>query len=386
MKIALTADLHLDLRQFNSQERWKDYIDTFVNVIRNVISLDVDAFIIAGDLFEKYRPHPGVVRRFLKEISNLNCPVILIRGNHDSPKIFFEKFGGDTLHLLQDVAEIIYLNKENPTYEKDDVCFIGLGYIGFDVNKEISQHVKNVETKAKVKVGIFHQLLDYPGVPEIQVDVSKGFLRGLGLDYILMGHWHLKYSEDRLFNSGSPEYWSFDQGEQIELDLDTGEETIKPPKEKGFYLIDTTNGGNKFIPIKPARPMYNIIYKTQNFNEAIHIQIIKKHLEAFNLEGVMIKTLLHGRCKYGRINIRKKILLDKPLLHTIITQLKPSDVLIEKIDSIEAQTDYLMERGISDIIARKLAKWLATNSNKLSLMQSNELLKTLRAVIKSKKK
>jgi hypothetical protein len=109
-------------------------------------------------------------------------------------------------------------------------------------------------------------------------------------------------------------------------------------------------------------------------------------LESFNLEGVMIKTLLHGRCKYGRINIRKKILLDKPLLHTIITQLKPSDVLIEKIDSIEAQTDYLMERGISDIIARKLAKWLATNSNKLSLMQSNELLKTLRAVIKSKKK
>ncbi len=132
--------------------------------------------------------------------------------------------------------------------------------------------------------------------------------------------------------------------------------------------------------------MYNIIYKTQNFNEAIHIQIIKKHLESFNLEGVMIKTLLHGRCKYGRINNRKKILLDKPLLHTIITQLKPSDVLIEKIDSIEAQTDYLMERGISDIIARKLAKWLATNSNKLSLMQSNELLKTLRAVIKSKKK
>ncbi len=132
--------------------------------------------------------------------------------------------------------------------------------------------------------------------------------------------------------------------------------------------------------------MYNIIYKTQNFNEAIHIQIIKKHLESFNLEGVMIKTLLHGRCKYGRINIRKKILLDKPLIHTIITQLKPSDVLIEKVDSIEAQTDYLMERGISDIIARKLAKWLATNSNKLSLMQSNELLKTLRAVIKSKKK
>ncbi|MCK5402568.1 DNA repair exonuclease [Candidatus Bathyarchaeota archaeon] len=386
MKIALTADLHLDLRQFNRQERWKDYIDTFSNVIRKVLELDVDAFIIAGDLFEKYRPHPGVVRRFLKEVSKLNCPIILIRGNHDSPKIFFEKFGGDTLHLLQDVAKIIYLNKENPTYELDDVCFIGLGYVGFNVKKEISQHLKNIETKARVKVGIFHQLLDYPGVPENQIDVSKSFLRGLGLDYILMGHWHLKYSEDRLFNPGSPEYWSFDQGELIELNLDTGEETIKPSKEKGFYLIDTTKGAGEFIKIKPARSMYNIIYKTEEFNEAIHIQTIQKHLETFNLEGVMIKTLLHGRCKYGRINIRKEILLDKPLFHTIITQLKPSDVSIEKIDSMEAQTEYLMERGISDETSRKLAKWLATNHNRLSIMPSNELLNTLRSIIKSKKK
>ena len=180
MKIALTADLHLDLRQFNRQERWKDYIDTFVKVTRKVRELDVDAYIIAGDLFEKYRPHPGIVRRFLKEVSKLNCPIILIRGNHDSPKIFFEKFGGDTLHLLQDVAKIIYLNKENPTYELDDVCFIGLGYVGFNVKKEISQHLKNIETKARVKMGIFHQLLDYPGVPENQMDVSKSFLRGLG--------------------------------------------------------------------------------------------------------------------------------------------------------------------------------------------------------------
>ncbi|MCK5625948.1 metallophosphoesterase, partial [Candidatus Bathyarchaeota archaeon] len=62
MKIALTADLHLDLRQFNRQERWKDYIDTFIKVTMKVRELDVDAFIIAGDLFEKYRPHPGVVR------------------------------------------------------------------------------------------------------------------------------------------------------------------------------------------------------------------------------------------------------------------------------------------------------------------------------------
>ena len=138
MKIALASDFHLDLRQFNRQQRWQDFLNTFVKVTEKVIELSPDAYVIAGDLFEKYKPHPGVIRRFLKEVSHLDCPLILIRGNHDSPQIFFEKFGGDTLHLLQDVAEIIYLNRENPFYEMGDVCFIGLGYVGLNVKKEIS--------------------------------------------------------------------------------------------------------------------------------------------------------------------------------------------------------------------------------------------------------
>ncbi|UCH37891.1 MAG: metallophosphoesterase, partial [Candidatus Bathyarchaeota archaeon] len=115
MKIALAADFHLDFRQFNRQQRWQDYVNTFVKITRKVAESDPNAYIIAGDLFEKYRPHAGVIRRFLKEISRLDCPVILIRGNHDSPQIFFEKFGGDILHLLQDVAEIVYLNREHPS-------------------------------------------------------------------------------------------------------------------------------------------------------------------------------------------------------------------------------------------------------------------------------
>ena len=115
MRIALAADFHLDLRQFNRQQRWQDYVNTFAKVIRKVAELKPDVFIIAGDLFERYMPHPGIIRRFLKEVSCLHCPIILIKGNHDSPQIFFERFGGDILHLLQDITKIIYLNKENPS-------------------------------------------------------------------------------------------------------------------------------------------------------------------------------------------------------------------------------------------------------------------------------
>lgn len=379
----MAADFHLDLRQFNRQQRWHDYVNTFAKVTRKVAKLTPDIYVIAGDLFEKYMPHPGVIRRFLKEVSHLSCPIILIKGNHDSPHIFFEKYGGDILHLLQDVTEIIYLNRERPSYEMDDVCFIGTGYTGFNADQEIASQVKSVKTEMKTKVGIFHQLLDYPGVPENKVEVSRSFLKGLGLDYVLMGHWHMKYEKDGLFNPGSPEYSSFDQGEQIEVNLDTGKEKITPAKKKGFYLIDTTKGIGEFIHVEPARPMYSIIYETRSFDEAKQLSIIKKHMEKYNKDGVMVKTTIQGRCKYGRITLGRAMNIDKPLILNVVTNLKPTDVAIDKIDSIDAQATYMTERGIGKNVSQRIAEWLEHNKNDLANMQSHELLSSLRAILQS---
>jgi predicted phosphodiesterase len=359
-----------------------DYVNTFINVTKRVNELAPDAYVIAGDLFEKYRPHPGVIRRFLQEMSCLDCPIILIRGNHDSPKIFFERFGGDILHLLQDVAEIVYLNQENPAYELDDVCFIGLGYVGFNTAQEIISHVKGVKTELSTKVGVFHQLLDYPGVSESLVEVSRSVLKGLGLDYVLMGHWHVRYEETGLFNPGSPEYWSFDQGEQLVVNLDTGIEKKTPAKEKGFYLIDTTKGKGEFIEVTPARPMYCVTFETNAFDEASHLPTIKQYLEMFNVEGAMVKTIIQGRLRYGRINLGRTLNLDKPLVHNVVTNLKSAEVSIETVDTIEAQAAYLADRGVNKDVSKRVAEWLEHSRDDLAVMQSRDLLRAFRAILR----
>ena len=382
MRIALASDFHLDLRQFNRQQRWQDYVNTFVKVTKRVGELAPDAYVIAGDLFEKYRPHPGVIRRFLREMSCLDCPIILIRGNHDSPQIFFERFGGDILHLLQDVAEIVYLNRENPSYELDDVCFTGLGYIGFNTEQEIASHVNGVKTDLKTTVGVFHQLLDYPGVPESLVEVSRSFLKGLGLDYILMGHWHVRYEEEGLFNPGSPEYWSFDQGEQLVVNLDTGDEKRTPAKEKGFYLIDTEKGKGEFVEVAPARPMYCVTFETGTFDEASHLPTIKRYLRYFNVEKAMVKTIIQGRLRYGRVNLGRTLNLEKPLVHNVVTNLKSAEVAIETVDTIEAQAAYLADRGVSKDMSKRVAEWLEHSRDDLAVMQSQDLLRALRAVLR----
>jgi len=381
MRIALASDFHLDRRQFNRQQRWQDYMQTFIKVTQRVGELAPDAYVIAGDLFEKYRPHPGVIRRFLQEVARLHCPIILIRGNHDSPQIFFERFGGDILHLLQDVSEIVYLNQETPTYELEDVCFIGLGYIGFNTDQEIINHVQRVTTARPTKVGIFHQLLDYPGVPESLVEVSRSVLKGLGLDYVLMGHWHVRYEEPGLFNPGSPEYWSFDQGEQLVVNLDTGDEKRAPAKEKGFYLIDTTTGYGEFIEVTPARPMYCVTFETTDFDAARHLPVIKRYLEPFNVEGAMVKTVLQGRLRYGRVNLGRTLNLDRPLIHHVVTTLKSAEVAIETVDTIEAQAAYLADRGVSADVSKRVAEWLEHSRDDLAAMPSQNLLQALRGVL-----
>lgn len=381
MKIALSADFHLDMRQFNNQQRWHDFLEAFVKVTRKVEKLNVDAYVMAGDTFHKYRPHPGVIRKFLKEISNLDCPIILIRGNHDSPQILFERYGGDTLHLIRDVSNTVYLNRKNPTYEIGDTCFIGLGYVGFKAHLEIKRHVQSVKTDAETKIGVFHQLLDYPGVPKARAEVSRCFLKGLGLDYVLMGHYHVAYSEERLFNPGSPEYWAFDHAEQVKVNLDTGEEKVKPAKKRGFYVIETDKGKGEFVEVKPARPMFCITYETSSFNEAIHLPRIKEHLEKYNVEGAMVKSVIRGRHKFGRMNLSKNIVLENPLIHNTAIMLTPSSALPDRINMIKAQAEYLIERGIDKAEAHKIAEWLEHNKEKLAAMQSNEILQVLREVL-----
>jgi DNA repair exonuclease SbcCD nuclease subunit len=369
------------MRQFNNQQRWIDFLNAFVAVTRKVEELQVDAYVMAGDIFHKYRPHPGIVRRFLKEIESLDCPIILIRGNHDSPQILFEKYGGDTLHLIRDVSKTVYLTRGNPTFEVGDTCFIGLGYIGFNVPQEITRHVQAVETTADRKIGIFHQLLDFPGIPENQAEISRGRIKSLGLDFILMGHYHAAYSEPKLFNPGSPEYWAFDQAEQVNVNLDTEEETVKPAKKRGFYLIDSNKGSGEFIEVQPARPMFSVTYETSNFNEAAHLPTIREHLEKYNVHGVMVKSVIRGRHKFGRMNLSRNITLEKPLIHKVAMMLSPSYSLSEKIDTIQVQTEYLIERGIDKSQAHRIAEWLENNKEKLAEMQSNELLQALRAVL-----
>ena len=231
---------------------------------------------------------------------------------------------------------------------------------------------------------IIHQLLDFSGVPEDRADVSRSFLKNLGLNLILLGHFHVPYSEECMFNPGSPEYWSFDQGECIKYDLDTEEITIKPARRTGFFVIDTNTCQGEFIDIKPARPMFNIIYETENFSEILHMSKIREHLEKYDIQDVLIKTVIKGQSKSGRTSV-KSLTLKKPLIHTPTSMLKTVKSKSSKKEIFKDFKEYLIHNGVDKLVSKSIVFWIEKNKEKISSMDEREVLENIREIIRSQK-
>ncbi len=88
MKILHTSDWHLGkyLNSFSRLDEQKEIMDEICEVAENE---NIDAVLIAGDLFDSYNPSNDAVELFYKTIKRLSNngkrAVIAIAGNHDSP-------------------------------------------------------------------------------------------------------------------------------------------------------------------------------------------------------------------------------------------------------------------------------------------------------------
>ncbi len=120
MRILHTSDWHLG-QHFISKSREAEH-STFIDwLLQQVREQEIDAVIIAGDLFDTGAP-PSYARklfnRFIVEISRIGCQLITLAGNHDSvatlseSKQLVEEFGVRVIANVTDDLEqqIVTLN------------------------------------------------------------------------------------------------------------------------------------------------------------------------------------------------------------------------------------------------------------------------------------
>lgn len=268
MKFIHTSDWHIG-RQFHNVSLLDDQRHVLEQIVGYLKSEAADALIIAGDIYDRSVP-PATAVALLDEFitticSDMNIPVILIPGNHDSAERL--RFGSQQLrsaglHILGDlkrVTEPVLI-----TAGEETVAFYGIPYndpetvrnlFGANVSSYDDAHtymveqIKSVASEERANVLISHCFLDGAEESESERPLSIGgadrvsYQPCVDFDYVALGHLHSPQykGKDFIRYSGSILKYSFSEEKQ----------------KKGVTLVELNQGvvTTTLLPLQPQRDM-----------------------------------------------------------------------------------------------------------------------------------
>jgi exonuclease SbcD len=202
MRFVHISDSHLGATGFSRRlspsgynQREEDICNSFASAVDQILQISPDFVLHTGDLFHSVRPTNRIINFALRQILrivNLKIPMVIISGNHDTPKqrsvgsvfSFFEVFSS-FLHL-------VYKNK----YECIHINHTAIHAIPHcldqeDFREELAK-VK-IEQEAKYNILMLHGVV--AGIPEFSMgelseqEIPTSYF-DLGFDYVALGHYH----------------------------------------------------------------------------------------------------------------------------------------------------------------------------------------------------
>ncbi len=243
MFFAHIADTHLGYRQFNLEEREKDFYSAFEESVDRMISEGVEVVLHAGDLFDEPRPPIKALVEAKKGIERLKAKgirIVMIPGNHD---IIMRK-GSMAPHALFDGVDV--LTVDNPSVVMDDVFIAGLPYLPKSYRDVLTEKIDGLGEEAadfKSSILLLHQGTDKHLFNQHEIKMEE---LPESFDYYAMGHIHSRIEERTLGGvlcyPGSTEMW---RG----YEMDDWEKN-----GKGFLVSDTKDFKPKRIDLQGLRP------------------------------------------------------------------------------------------------------------------------------------
>jgi DNA repair exonuclease SbcCD nuclease subunit len=243
MLFAHIADTHLGYRQFNLEERERDFYFAFQESVDKMIAEGVDCLIHAGDLFDEPRPSIRALveaKSGIRRLREKGIKIVMIPGNHDK----LMRKGTMLPHAIFDDVELI--SKENPFVVIGDVFIGGVPYISKSYRDQLLEEVAALEEIArdhKKSVLILHQGVDKYLSQEYELhldELPKTF------DYYALGHVHRRIEEEfngsNICYSGSTEVWRSNEASDWESN------------GKGFLLVDSEDMKPRRMDLEGTRP------------------------------------------------------------------------------------------------------------------------------------
>jgi len=219
MRLLHSADWQLGCRFAQFGEKAGTLRDSRLKTLRRTLELakqrNVDAFIIAGDLFDDSQVEAAVVTATLEIFASFpEIKVFILPGNHDpyvGPGSVWNRksFLGAPPHIrIFRQTEVVELDGgfllASPLQQKKSTL---------DPSLKLDELAKKLP-REKIQVGITHGSLAIPSQHgHSAFPVALDAATRAGLDYLALGDWHnwQVYDKGRLVMPGTPEQDSFEQ-------------------------------------------------------------------------------------------------------------------------------------------------------------------------------
>ena len=385
MKILHTSDWHLGQNFYNKSR--KNEHERFLQwLLEQVTDHDIDAIIVAGDIFDTSTP-PSYARemynKFVVDSNKIGCQLVLLGGNHDSVSVLKETqqllkyMGADVIpNTNEDHATLVVELKGKggevealvcaiPFIRPRDVLTSQAGVSGVERQKQlgdaIKQHYKDVYDAAVEKRDTFANRDTMPiiatghltamGVKQSDSvrDIYVGNLDGFAADgfpnadYIALGHIHrpqVVAKREHIRYCGSPIPLSFDelksQKQVCVVEFVEGERTISQLSVPTFQLLAEIKGDlsgiesqlNQYIGLEEGQSVWlSIEVRAQDYLSDLQ-ERMRALTEDLNVEVLQLR----------RARERRNQSLEQESAETL-AELTPIDVFEKRIALEEFESD-----------------------------------------------
>jgi DNA repair exonuclease SbcCD nuclease subunit len=263
--IAHLADLHLGYRayhrlvpggdgstpRYNARER--DVSLAFRAALDRIIELKADMIIVAGDVFHTVRPSNAAIADAFRQFARLHeklpkAPIIIVAGNHDSPRAIET---GSILTLLEEIPNVAVVDREVRVleYARLDTAIMcvphnalageGLGALEPTTDAGTQILVLHCTVRGEQVDRLLGYVSEFGGA---QIDIED--LRIERWDYVALGHYHIA-------TQLAPNMWYAGGLERTSTNLwiETG--------AKGFVTFNTKTRATAFHPVA-TRPIVDL--------------------------------------------------------------------------------------------------------------------------------
>ena len=253
MKVAAIGDAHLG-RSYLSyttpegvNQRERDFELSFEAAVELALEQRPDLIVWLGDIFDHPRPTYRsfrVVQRALARIRDHGVKVVVISGNHDTPRL--PGTGSPYTVLADSFGEMHFAVRL--AYERFELDGLTVHAVPQMLTVDGTLEAL-AEADRNRSLDRSNLLLTHPRITQVQpryadineIEVDLGALRS---DFVLLGHYHFHTRvHDGIWYAGSTDTFSF---------------ADDPDKPKGILLLDTDTGECRHVPLRDQRPLVTL--------------------------------------------------------------------------------------------------------------------------------